>query len=85
MARFGLDPSTVDESRLQRIEAIVDSMTPHERRRPAVLNARRKRRIAGGSGTTVQDINQLLKQYRMMQKMMKKVRGGWLQKAMGGK
>jgi signal recognition particle subunit SRP54 len=81
----GLDPSTVDESRLQRVEAIVDSMTPHERRRPAVLNASRKRRIAGGSGTTVQDINQLLKQYRMMQKMMKKVRGGWLQKAMGGR
>ena len=64
---------------------MVDSMTPYERRKPAVLNASRKRRIAAGSGTTVQDINQLLKQYRMMQKMMKKVRGSWLQKAMGGR
>jgi signal recognition particle subunit SRP54 len=81
----GLDPSAVDESRLRRVEAMVDSMTAHERRKPAVLNASRKRRIASGSGTTVQDINQLLKQYRMMQKMMKKVRGSWLQKAMGGR
>jgi signal recognition particle subunit SRP54 len=81
----GLDPSSVDEGRLGRVEAMVDSMTPRERRKPSILNASRKRRIAAGSGTTVQDINQLLKQYRMMQKMMKKVRGGWLQKAMGGR
>ncbi|MDH3255322.1 MAG: signal recognition particle protein, partial [Acidobacteriota bacterium] len=81
----GLDPSMIDEGRLSRVEAIIDSMTPQERRRPAVLNARRKRRVAAGSGTRVQDINQLLKQYRMMQKMMKNVKGGWLQKALGGK
>ncbi len=81
----GLDASMVDEGRLRRVEAMIESMTPHERRKPAVLNASRKRRIARGSGTSVQDINQLIKQYRMMQKMMKKVRGGWLQKAMGGR
>jgi signal recognition particle subunit SRP54 len=81
----GLDPGMVDEGQLRRIEAIIDSMTPLERQRPPVLNASRKRRIARGSGTTVQEINQLLKQYRMMQKMMKKVKGGWLDKALGGR
>jgi signal recognition particle subunit SRP54 len=48
-------------------------MTPHERRNPQVLNASRKRRVAGGSGTTVQEINQLVKQFRDMQKMMKQL------------
>jgi signal recognition particle subunit SRP54 len=81
----GLDPGMVDEGQLRRIEAIIDSMTPLERQRPPVLNASRKRRIARGSGTSVQEINQLLKQYRMMQKMMKKVKGGWLDKALGGR
>ena len=81
----GLDPSTVDEGQLRKVEAIIDSMTPAERRKPMQLNASRKRRIARGSGTMVQDINRLLKQYRMMQKMMKKVKGGWLQKAVGGR
>ncbi len=80
----GLDPESVDEGRLVRVEAIIGSMTPLERRKPALMNASRKRRVARGSGTTVQEINQLLKQYRAMQKMMKKVGSGWLQKAMGG-
>ncbi len=81
----GLDPDSVDEGRLVRVEAIIGSMTPLERRKPALMNASRKRRVARGSGTTVQEINQLLKQYRAMQKMMKKIGGGWLQKAMGGR
>jgi signal recognition particle subunit SRP54 len=81
----GLDASQVDERRLGVIQAILGSMTPQERRRPDVLNASRKRRIARGSGTTVQDINQLLKQYKEMRRMMKGIRGKWLRQAMGGR
>lgn len=77
----GFDPSSVDESQLTRVEAIIDSMTPAERRKPLALNASRKRRIAKGSGTRVQDVNQVIKQYRTMRKMMKSVKGGWLKKA----
>jgi signal recognition particle subunit SRP54 len=80
----GLDGANVDEGGLKRIEAIINSMTPHERRRPDVLNGSRKRRVAMGSGTSVQEINRLLKQYRGMQKMFKGVQGKWLRKAMGG-
>jgi signal recognition particle subunit SRP54 len=80
----GLDGANVDEGGLKRIEAIINSMTPHERRRPDVLNGGRKRRIAMGSGTSVQEINRLIKQYRGMQKMFKGVQGKWLRKAMGG-
>jgi signal recognition particle subunit SRP54 len=79
----GLDAASVDEDGLRRVEAIINSMTPLERRRPDVLNGSRKRRIAIGSGTAVQDINRLVKQYRTMQKMMKGVQGKWLRKAMG--
>ncbi len=79
----GLDPSAVDEGQLRQIEAIISSMTREERRRPRILNGSRRRRIARGSGTSVQKVNQLLKQYRAMKKMMKQMRGGWLQKALG--
>ncbi len=79
----GLDPSQVDEGQLTRVEAIINSMTPNERRRPQILNGSRKRRIARGSGVPVQQINQLLKQYREMRKMLKGVKGKWLRKAMG--
>jgi signal recognition particle subunit SRP54 len=79
-----MDPSQVDEGQLVRIEAIINSMTAKERRYPKLLGASRKRRIAKGSGTRVQDINQLLKQYRMMQKMMKSMKGGWLKRMAGG-
>jgi len=80
----GLDGANVDERGLERIEAIINSMTPLERRRPDVLNGSRKRRIAMGSGTSVQEINRLMKQYRGMQKMFKGVQGKWLRRAMGG-
>ncbi|MGH9362098.1 MAG: signal recognition particle protein, partial [Thermoanaerobaculia bacterium] len=80
----GLDATQVDERGLVRIEAIVNSMTPLERRRPDVLNGSRKKRIAQGSGTSVQEINRLLKQYLQMKKMMKGVKGKWLRRAMGG-
>jgi len=79
----GLDSANVDESGLKKVEAIINSMTPLERRRPDVLNGGRKKRIAMGSGTSVAEINRLLKQYRSMQKMMKGVQGKWLRRAMG--
>ena len=57
---------------LKRIESIIHSMTPYERRNPIVLNgSRKKKRIADGSGTSVQDVNQLIKQFSQMGKMMK--------------
>ncbi|MBI4693325.1 MAG: signal recognition particle protein [Gammaproteobacteria bacterium] len=65
--------SRVNDKELTRLAAIIDSMTPQERRFPAIIKASRKRRIATGSGTQVQDINRLLKQFDQMQKMMKKV------------
>ncbi len=66
--------ANVDEKQLTRQEAIISSMTPSERRNPKILHASRKRRIAGGSGTTVQEINKLLKQHQMMGKMMKQMK-----------
>ena len=63
----------MDEKALVRMDAILSSMTKHERARPVVINGSRRRRIARGSGTSVQEVNQLLKQYNMMQKMMKQL------------
>jgi len=63
----------MDEKALVRMDAILSSMTRHERARPVVINGSRRRRIARGSGTSVQEVNQLLKQYGMMQKMMKQL------------
>jgi signal recognition particle subunit SRP54 len=65
--------ANLDESVVKRQEAIIQSMTPQERRQPKVIQASRKRRIAAGSGTSVQDVNKLLKQFQLMNKMMKKV------------
>jgi signal recognition particle subunit SRP54 len=76
----GLDAVKVDDKQLKRVEAIIDSMTPLERRRPQVLDGSRKKRIAGGSGTHVQEINQLLKQYQQMQKMLKGSQGKMLRR-----
>ena len=64
------------EQDMKRIEAIIQSMTLQERRNPKIIKASRKRRIAAGSGTSVQDINGLLRQFREMQKMMKQLRKG---------
>jgi len=66
----------VDEKSLLRIAAIIDSMTPDERRYPQVLNGSRKKRVAAGSGTTVAEINRLVKQYQQMRKLMKAARKG---------
>jgi signal recognition particle subunit SRP54 len=65
----------VNDKDMGRLVAIINSMTPHERQFPAVINGSRKRRIARGSGTQVQDVNRLLKQFTQMQKMMKKLGG----------
>lgn len=69
-------PADLTEKQMKQVEAIINSMTPEERRRPEIINASRKRRIARGSGTTVQDVNQLLNQFRQMQRMMKQIASG---------
>ncbi len=69
-------PSDLTEKQMKRVEAIIGSMTPAERRDPHLLNGSRKRRIAMGSGTSVQEVNQLLNQFRDMQRMMKQLSGG---------
>jgi len=66
----------VDDRQLDRIEAMIFSMTRQERRRPDIIDGSRRRRIAAGSGTSVQDVNNLLKQYREMQKMLKMFSSG---------
>jgi signal recognition particle subunit SRP54 len=60
----------------KQTEAIIGSMTPLEREKPEIINARRRERIAKGSGTTVADVNKLMKQFEDMRKMMKMVTGG---------
>src|ERR671934_188514 len=70
------DMPQVDDAQIKRIEAIINSMTIAERRNPAILDASRRRRIARGSGTTVQEINALLNQFKQMQKMMKQLSAG---------
>ncbi|HKD11846.1 MAG TPA: signal recognition particle protein [Thermoanaerobaculia bacterium] len=69
-------PDSVDEKQLGRVAAIIDSMTPEERRYPQVLNGSRKKRIAAGSGTQVSEINRLIKQYQQMRKLLKTARKG---------
>jgi signal recognition particle subunit SRP54 len=80
--------ANVDTKMFKRMEVIIDSMTPLERRKPDLLNGSRKRRITDGSGTQIQDLNRLLKQHKQMSKMMKKMgkKGGManLMRGMGG-
>jgi signal recognition particle subunit SRP54 len=75
---------SVDRGDLKRVEAIIRSMTPAERREPGILNAARRRRIARGSGTRLQDVNQLVKQFGELQKVMKQMSGGKLGRRMSG-
>ncbi len=72
----------IDDDAFKGIEAIIHSMTPEERANPSILNASRKKRIAKGSGTSVQEVNQLLKQFNQMSKMMKMMQGGGGRKMM---
>ena len=70
-----IDPQATDRQ-FRRIEAMICSMTAAERRDPGLLNGSRKRRVAAGSGTSVQEINELLSQFRQMQRMMKQLQSG---------
>jgi signal recognition particle subunit SRP54 len=80
-----IDPAKLqDETQFKRIEGIINSMTPAERRKPEMIKASRKRRIAAGAGVSVQAVNQLLNQFEQMQKMMKMMKGGNLQRMMRG-
>ena len=72
----------IDDDAFKHIEAIIHSMTPDERANPSKLDARRKKRIAKGSGTNIQEVNQLLKQFQQMSKMMKMMQGGGGKKMM---
>ena len=69
-----IDPDKLDDKAMDHIEAIIYSMTPAERAKPEIINPKRKRRIAAGSGRTVEEVNRLLRQYETMQKLMKKAR-----------
>lgn len=75
---------SVDIKQFVYMEAMINSMTPKERRNPDIISGSRKRRITAGSGTQVQDLNRLLKQHKQMQKMMKKMKGGGMQRMMRG-
>lgn len=70
-----VDGMNVDEKQLQKVEAIIKSMTTEERSDPDIINGSRRQRVATGSGTTIQDVNQLLKQFKSMKKLMKHFKG----------
>jgi signal recognition particle subunit SRP54 len=80
----GAAQQAVDDGHLQRIEAIIDSMTPEERRHPELIKASRRRRIAAGSGTTSADVNRVLKQFADMQKLMRQLGNGRMPGLGGG-
>src|SRR5690606_33307850 len=72
----------IDDDAFKGIEAIIHSMTPEERAQPKIINNSRKKRISKGSGTSIQEVNQLLKQFSQMSKMMKMMQGGGGKKMM---
>ncbi len=76
MGKLKIKESDFDERRVERIKAIILSMTKKEREKPEIINSSRKKRIAAGSGTNVQDVNQLLKQFEQTKVMMKQIRSG---------
>ena len=83
VARKGAVSADQGDRELRRQIAIINSMTPRERRNPAVIDGSRRRRIAGGSGVQVQEVNRLLKQFLQMQRVMKSMKGGRLQQLLG--
>ncbi|GGH74884.1 signal recognition particle subunit SRP54 [Pullulanibacillus pueri] len=72
----GMKNIQIDDKQIGQVEAIIRSMTPQEKEDPELINASRRRRIANGSGTSIQDVNRLLKQFKEMKKMMKQMMGG---------
>ncbi len=83
VAQRGAVSADQGDKDLRRQIAIINSMTPKERRVPGVIDGSRRRRIAKGSGVQVQDVNRLLKQFMEMQRMMKSMKGGKLQRLLG--
>ena len=75
-SKMGLNNITIDPKQISHIEAIIQSMTPKERKNPDIIKASRKTRIANGSGTSVQEVNKLLTQFESMKKMMKQFKNG---------
>ncbi len=84
MSQLGKIDEMIDEGDLKRVEAIILSMTPIERRDPDLIKGSRRERIARGSGTTIEDVNDLVSQFRQMQKMMKQLTGGAMPSNGGG-
>ena len=76
MSKLKIKESDFDEKKMERIKAIILSMTKKEREKPEIINSSRKKRIAAGSGTNVQDVNQLLKQFEQTKLLMKQIKGG---------
>ncbi|MDD4623833.1 MAG: signal recognition particle protein [Bacilli bacterium] len=76
MSKYGLDKANIDPKQMFHIEAIIQSMTPKERRNPDIIKSSRKQRISKGSGTSVQEVNKLLDQFEQMKKMMKMFKNG---------
>ena len=79
-----INSKDLDEGQISRVEAIIHSMTPSERREPTIINGSRRKRIAVGSGTSITQVNQLLSQFKQMQKMMKKLSGPGGKRALMG-
>ena len=84
MGNMSQAAQNLDMNMFAQMEVMINSMTPKERRNPELIQGSRKRRITRGSGTEVQDLNRLLKQHKQMQKMMKKMKGGGMEKMMRG-
>ena len=76
MNASALKDAKIDEKQMARTEAIIKSMTPGERNKPDIINASRKKRIAAGSGTSVEEVNRLLKQFEQTNKLMKQFASG---------
>ena len=84
MGQLAKGNPALQEKKLKRTEGIINSMTRAERRKPELIKASRKRRIAAGAGVQVQEVNVMLKEFEQMQKMMKMMKGGGLAKMMKG-
>ena len=75
LGKLAPSPEGADKAQLGRVVAIIDSMTPSERQKPNIINGSRRLRVARGSGTSVQEVNRVMKQYGEMRKMLKAVSG----------
>jgi signal recognition particle subunit SRP54 len=84
MNQGALKNAQIDESQMAKIEAIILSMTMQERTKPEIINGSRRKRIANGSGTQVEDVNRLLKQFEQTRKMMKQFAGMGKRRMFGG-